>query len=661
MPSRVHHLFARFIAPTRRGMPLRTRRRVLRTRLGLEILEYRIVPAIFNVNSTADVLSPPAGTVTLRSAIEQANATPGGNIINLTVPGVYKITIPPATPDDTPATENNATGDFDILPSGGNLAIVNTSGGAVAVDGNHLDRVFDINSNVDPATPKFAVFMRGFTIQNGIALPGDGATGSGGGIRDQGNASLVLSDMVVTNNRATADGGGISMENAVSAAWMLVISQSRITNNRAGDAGGGVETDGSGSISINESLIINNTSVNQGGGIWLDAIQVGTVFQSANLAIMMSTVANNRALSAATFGGGIGNAGNGAVAIGQSTIAGNFSGGAGGGFADQKNQGTLAVTNSVFGHNTAVGDGGGIAEGGPSTTIGFSELRGNASGGNGGGMAVAGTTLIVMNSTLTDNTSAAHGGGIELNTTGKALAGSQIIDTTIAGNSALKSTGAFGGGIDADVGFTGDLTLINDTINANFASIGGGVVWEGATGSTFSVQNTIIAQNTAATAPDAANAAGPFNDLGGNLIGISGDNSGNTGFFAPTTQRGTVASPLDPLLGPLQDNGGPSVGAPGFEFTLQTEALRTGSPAIGKGILNGAPPIDERGFPSVVNGQINVGAVSQVQPTPGDGHDGEGEEHAIRLASQHDGAWVHFAWEELKTNGLDWLQGLTLS
>ncbi len=75
----------------------------------------------------------------MRSAIETANATPGGNTINLTVPGTYKITIPGAGED------NNATGDFDILPSGGNLTIVNTSGGAVIVNGNHLDRVFDIN------------------------------------------------------------------------------------------------------------------------------------------------------------------------------------------------------------------------------------------------------------------------------------------------------------------------------------------------------------------------------------------------------------------------------------------------------------------------------------------------------------------------------------
>ncbi len=66
----------------------------------------------FNVNSTADILNPPAGTVTLRSAIQAANSTPGGNIINLTLPGTYKITIPGAN------TGTNASGAFAILSGG---------------------------------------------------------------------------------------------------------------------------------------------------------------------------------------------------------------------------------------------------------------------------------------------------------------------------------------------------------------------------------------------------------------------------------------------------------------------------------------------------------------------------------------------------------------
>ena len=65
------------------------------------------------------------------------------------------------------------------------------------------------------------------------------------------------------------------------------------------------------------------------------------------------------------------------------------------------------------------------------------------------------------------------------------------------------------------------------------------------------------------------------------------------------------------MLGPLGDNGGPIIGAAGFSSPLETEAPLPGSPAIGKGLLTGTPPNDERSFPSVVNGKINVGAVSQ--------------------------------------------------
>src|SRR5580765_1698949 len=89
-------------------------------RLQLEPLEDRLAPAVFNVNSLADILNPPAGVVTLRSAIQAANANSSVNTINLTVAGSYKITLTGADED------NNATGDFDILLSGGNLSITNT-------------------------------------------------------------------------------------------------------------------------------------------------------------------------------------------------------------------------------------------------------------------------------------------------------------------------------------------------------------------------------------------------------------------------------------------------------------------------------------------------------------------------------------------------------
>jgi hypothetical protein len=70
---------------------------------------------------------------------------------------------------------------------------------------------FDINPSAS-SSPAFTVTMHGFTITNGLAQPGDSAAGSGGGIRARRVASVTLTDMIVTGNEATADGGGIAME-----------------------------------------------------------------------------------------------------------------------------------------------------------------------------------------------------------------------------------------------------------------------------------------------------------------------------------------------------------------------------------------------------------------------------------------------------------------
>jgi hypothetical protein len=671
---------------SRCGGKMPKRIRSCRALPNLEPLETRYAPATFNVNSTADLFAPPPGIVTLRSAVEAANLNPGGNTINLTIAGTYRITLVGAGED------NNATGDFDILPSGGDLTIINTSGGTVIVDGNQLDRVFDINSgNTDNPATKISVTFQGFTIENGIAFDPanpDGPTSSGGGIRDQGNASLTLNNMVITNNFATADGGGVAMENAPgSTPWTLTLKNTTISNNHAGDAGGGVETDGKGQVNINAgSVLTGNTTVNQGAAVWLDAIanavdtvtvtnggtgyasapmvtfiggggsgatgiatiangmvttvtltNSGTGYtsapmvtfiggggsgaaatatvvanQSASLVVTGALVSNNAALNGPT--GAIGNAGNGAVTIVSSTVANNFSGTTGGGFGDENNLGTLSVMNSLFLNNSALGNGGGIQEGGPTATISNTEIRGNSSGGSGGGLFVDGTTLTVLSSTFFDNTASGNGGGIELETTGTGMAGSTITNATITGNSALNSGGGhLGGGIDAPATFTGSLVLLNDTINANFATAGGGVFWAATGGSIFGVRSTIIAKNMASTGPDANNPAGTFTDNGGNLIGISGIGSGNTGFTAASTQTGTVANPLNPLLGVVQNNGGPTLGAPGNTGPLETASPLPGSPAIDKGVNGGAPANDERGFNRIVNTTVDVGA-DEFQP-----------------------------------------------
>jgi hypothetical protein len=443
------------------------------------------------------------------------------------------------------------------------------------------------------------------------------------GIRDQGNQDLTLTNMVLSNNTATADGGGVSMENdTTNSQWTLTINASTITGNQTADAGGGVETDGSGNVVINTGTVISgNTSVYGGGGVFLD--DVGNARDSANLSMTGVLVSDNSAIDSTDgFGGGISNAGNGAVALTNCTVESNFAAVSGGGFSDEysvvdtgSGLGTLSVVNSNFVNNLAgspdnsdSGFGGGIFASGTSMTITNSGFQNNTSRISGGAICDAGVnTLTIAGSTFANNTAIGRGGGIELLMAGTG-ATAAINNSTLTGNTA----GTEGGGIDAPTSVpvlsrpqtslldaNAALTLVNDTINGNFSYVGGGIFWGGADGS-VTVQNTIIAQNTAFTAgPDAGNTspgALPFTDGGGNLIGIAGTGSGNTGFTAPTTQTGTVAAPLNPRLASLANNGGPTIGATGSTQTLTTEALLPGSPALDMDVSAGAPTTDERGF-----------------------------------------------------------------
>src|SRR5262249_44944406 len=179
-------------------------------------------------------------------------------------------------------------------------------------------------------------------------------------------------------------------------------------------------------------------------------------------------------------------------------------------------------------------------------------------------------------------------GAIELQSTGVGFNQSFLTNSTLTGNSALNSAGGTrGGGIDMSAADSGDLVLINDTLGGNFANTGGGLFWSGPTKGSAIFENTIVSGNPASAAgPDVDNPAGSLTDLGGNLIGST---SGSNGFDPARSQVG-----VDPKLGPLQNNGGPVVGADGDSIPLGTEALLAGSPAVGKGQPTFAVRSDER-------------------------------------------------------------------
>jgi hypothetical protein len=171
---------------------------------------------------------------------------------------------------------------------------------------------------------------------------------------------------------------------------------------------------------------------------------------------------------------------------------------------------------------------------------------------------------------------------------------------TITGNTAVGGPQScnpifgclFGSGIGAGIRNAGDLVIVACTISSNSATADGGTASGGGIWSVGNSQitNSIVAGNTGGVSPDAA---GSFESNGFNLIGMS---DGSAGFTAIGDQTGTIAAPLDPKLGPLQDNGGPT----------WTMALLPGSPAIDAGISANLST-DQRGavrthdFPDIPN------------------------------------------------------------
>lgn len=216
------------------------------------------------------------------------------------------------------------------------------------------------------------------------------------------------------------------------------------------------------------------------------------------------------------------------VTINNLTISNGFSSGLGGGFL-MGNSSTLQLNRSTVSNNAAT-DGGGIYI--------------NQSG-----------TLNIDASTISGN-SATNGGGIFNNTSGTINATSNTID----GNSATGN----GGGIYN----TATITFTNNTVSSNTAANGGGIY----NNFTATLNNNLVALNTASDGNDLLGRGSLGNAFTGtyNLVGNA---DGSEGLGGATNQSGSTLSPIAPLLGPLQNNGGPTF----------TRALLTGSPAIDKG------------------------------------------------------------------------------
>jgi len=355
------------------------------------------------------------------------------------------------------------------------------------------------------------------------------------------NTALIGAD----SNRTTLSGNNQMRVLAIGPDSTTILRDLRITAGRATNSLGGGGILNRGNLTLTNCIVGFNRAdsfvpalcCRHGGGI----------LSSGALTVISCSISNNFVLGIPGdlgFTGGIGE---------------------GGGIYSE---GTLWISNSFIGYNGAAGG------------YGLSEIfwpGGHGGSGFGGGIRVHNASLFVVGSTVAFNRASGSSGG-----SGNGFSGSggwgyggglyadssvgELLNCTFTGNSASGGSGTpSGGGLAGQISFDGSLMLKCSTIVFGDARVTAGVFAPG-----VRIQNTIIAGNGIGSTGDGA---APFISLGHNLI---------QGLINPPTATDIVNQ--DPLLGPLQDNGGPTV----------THAPLPGSPVIDAGTSCGLA-LDQRG------------------------------------------------------------------
>jgi CSLREA domain-containing protein len=419
---------------------------------------------------------------------------------------------------------------------------------ALIIEGNgRTNTILDAqeNSRIFLIQDGRAVTLRHLTLQNGATDP-TYVNATGGAILN-GPVPLFLDDVLVQDSRAeggfSAGGGGIA------SLGRLTMIDSEVRNNSADgsyNGGGGILIQDA-PLVIQDSIISNNSVENGGGG--------GGIFILSDLMTVTDSLIENNTADFSEYGGG------GIFALGSLSV-----------------QSSVIQGNSI---DESSGSGGGIYCECLLMEIISSTIRENSAAFALGGGGIAGVSGMgvwqIWNSTISYNSAAfasQGGGGVWLE-----IGGVDLINSTISLNTA-DSSGMGGGGIL--IGPSGGMEIMFSTVANNTAvsAQGGGLYNEGE----IEFWNSIFAGNS------------PFNCL----------STGETvtyGFNLSTDTSCELTSPDDlpgvnPLLGDLQDNGGPT----------ETHALPANSPAVDAGECHDALPTDQRGVPRPYGPGCDIGA-----------------------------------------------------
>ena len=475
-----------------------------------------------------------------------------------------------------------------------------------------------------------AVYESDSVTIDGSTFDDNYARYEGGGGNFDNIASLSITGTTFTDNAARRNGGGFIVDNAAT----VDVTGSTFTDNYSGSDGGGFHTDEVGVLTLADSTFTGNDADSDGGGFSIVGMYDGTIDISGITAtgnsapndqggagVIQGNEVVDLTIADSTFSGNVGNVG-GAITIARvpdstinieaSTFIGNdaaeYDGegtrpGVGGGlYLSSNDNSTTVISTSTFDANTADYGGGIALDDAATVTIDSSTISNNEADA-GGGITSGGTALTLVNSTVSGNTAQRGGGGV------KADAGSvsyvyqegrvvepgtvAITHSTITGN-----TAAYGGGVL--LGGYGTVTLDHDLLDGNVASgFVLGAVTEGPYGEAIFVEGgRVVEQGVTPQALDSVTLTNSI--VNGTVAGVVVDAGGNQ-------------FEVDANLGPLADNGGPTL----------THNLLAGSAALdtGDAAFAGDPTTDQRGLPRVSNARVDVGAVevqvqTPVEPTP---------------------------------------------
>ncbi|MEM7053976.1 MAG: IPTL-CTERM sorting domain-containing protein [Pseudomonadota bacterium] len=561
--------------------------------------------ATFTVTTSDD-----SGSGSLRQAITDANAAAGPHTIDMSAISGSMITLAsdlPTMSEDTSILGNgtvlNGNGSYVCLYSTNGLSVDSmtvtncvgdeyggaTFGGGIQGFGGSLT-ITDSTISNNTADVGGGIYFSSaapaaLTITNST-ISGNTGGGSGGGITHNNSGYVVLTDTVISGNYSQGVGGAIESRTGKYSGGSdgITITDSTITGNTSVGNGGGLQiTGGIESVEITGTTISNNSSGYDGGGFYSS----GTFVSITN-----STISGNTADR--LFGGGYVYVDYGfadeTFTMDGSTVSGNVATGAGGLGVSAYTSGTdgtgaIAIANSTFSGNTDQlggslylrNDGYGYDYGDLSPSISHSTITGNVSSANAGG------GIMMANQGANDN--------------GGYAATPQVMNSIIQGNSSYTGSDD----IDSDAAFV-TVTQSNPFLQ-RFQMIADNpqLLLPQAPSRTGSLVNRFndkpnaasiteqqIADMFAAKASTSA-ARGPNNvtfDVSYSIIGVAPQQATFNPDAATSANLGA-----DPLLGPLQDNGGPTFTHLPGEGSPAYELIPDGTNGCGTDITD-----DQRGF-----------------------------------------------------------------